>query len=71
MKMTKSYAIVYGMAAKNNETSRSAGYVRIEITESFPSLDVEKITKALVHCEERPAPHVTDNENIYIFSNSA
>jgi hypothetical protein len=40
------------------------------MTEGFPRPDERKITKVLVHCEERPAPHVTDNEKLYIFSNS-
>jgi hypothetical protein len=33
-------------------------------------LDEEKITKGIVHCEERPAPGAISNEKCAIFSNS-
>jgi hypothetical protein len=32
--------------------------------------DDEKITKALAHCDERPAPYVITDEKCAIFSNS-
>jgi hypothetical protein len=44
--------------------------VLIEMAESFPLLDEEKITKGIVHCEERPAPNCISNEKCAIFSNS-
>jgi hypothetical protein len=40
------------------------------MAESFPLLDEEKITKGIVHCEERPAPCAINNEKCAIFSNS-
>jgi hypothetical protein len=43
----------------------------IEMAESVPLDDEEKITKDLAHWEERPAPQVADSEKVYIFSNSA
>jgi hypothetical protein len=43
----------------------------IQMAESFPSDDAEKITKGLAYWEERPAPQVADSEKVYIFSNSA
>jgi hypothetical protein len=50
---------------------RFDGFELTEITESLCPRDEKKITKRLIHCDERPAPHVTHHENFfYIFSNS-
>jgi hypothetical protein len=42
----------------------------IKIASSFPLPEDEKITKALAHCDERPAPYVITDEKCAIFSNS-
>jgi hypothetical protein len=46
------------------------GCVWIKIAKSFTSCEEEKITKALVHWEERLAPYVITDEKCAIFSNS-
>jgi hypothetical protein len=48
--------ILVSFVEQDNEKFIYDGWVLIEITQSFSSCDEEKMTKGLVHCEERPAP---------------
>jgi hypothetical protein len=64
------FRVPFEFWGRNVDPLATLRYERIEMAESFSAHDDEKITKEIVHCEERPAPCNISNEKCTIFSNS-